>query len=390
MKCSDEQYVSNLIEINKRAGVDPEVIDLIAAYGRLCLQQGKEPKFYEEKTFFKTNKPTVKALIEKNPQLDKRSLSFLVSYAEMMRDSRLPFIFNRSHLAELLEIQEDKLKQLIAVKGKFYHSFFIPKSNGKRLITAPAEDLKTIQKKILREILERVPLHPAANGFKRHRSIVTNAGNHIGREIIVKIDLKDFFPSITEHRVKAIYLNLGYPDGVAEALAELSSYKGRLPMGGPTSPYLSNIAATRLDRRFTNLGKKLDFRYSRYADDLAFSSADKGLARHMPFFKKIIEEEGFEVNEEKVVIARKGGQQKITGVVVNKKVNVERKEYRRLRAVVNNCIKGDLEKEMRKWGANNLQHFENTLLGHIRFVKMVNSHKGEKLLADFKRIQWPV
>lgn len=363
MKCSDEQFISNLIEINKRAKVDPDLIDLIAAYARLCLRYDKELNFYNDKPTLLTNKLTVKKFIDKNPHLDKRSLSFLVSYAEMMRERRLPFIFNVSHLADFLGVKHDELQRLIKDKDNYYHRFYIPKSNGgRRLISAPTKDLKSIQRNILRNILERVPIHPSANGFRRKRSILTNAENHIGQEIVIKMDIKDFFPSITYQRAKGIFMNFGYPEGVSDTLAELSTYKGQLPMGAPTSPYLSNIVATRLDRRFINLSEKMDFRYTRYADDLAFSSKDKNFTRHIPFFKRIIADEGFEVNEEKIVIARKGGQQKITGVVVNKKVNIDRKEYKRLRAVIHNCLNGDLREEMNKWGALSPGELKYTLL----------------------------
>lgn len=389
--CPNERFISNLVELNKRAEVDPEIIDLLAAYARLCLKNGKELNFYEGHPSSSTNKPTVKRFIEKNASLDKRSLSFLVSYAEMMRNRRLPFLFNKDHLAIFLGTKKGEIETIIQGKESHYHTFFIPKRNGdKRLISAPKDHLKTIQKTILRKILERVPVHPSARGFKRQSSIISNAHRHIGKEIVVKMDIKDFFPSITYERVKGIFVNLGYPEGVAEALTELTTYKWRLPMGAPTSPYLSNIIAVRMDKRFTGLAEKMDFTYSRYADDLAFSSKDGNLKRHIPFFKEIIKDEGFEVNEQKIVIARKGGRQKVTGVVVNRKVNVEKKDYKRLRAVIHNCKKGNLKTEMAKWGASNPGEFKNTLCGHINFVKMVNREKGEKLLHGFTQIAWPV
>lgn len=391
MKCPDEQFISNLIELNKRAKVDPEIIDLIAAYSRLCLRYDKELKFYDKNPTLITKKITVKKFIDRNLHLDRRSLSFLVSYAEIMRERGLPFIFNTTYLADFLGLKGNELQRLIKEKDNYYHGFYIPKSNGgRRLISAPVDYLKAIQRKILRNVLERVPLHLSANGFRRERSIITNAESHLSQEIVIKIDLKDFFPSITFQRVKGVYISLGYPEKVAEALAELSTYKGRLPMGAPTSPYLSNIVATHLDKRFTSLSKKIGFRYSRYADDLAFSSTDRTFTRYIPFFKKIIEDEGFGVNEEKIVIARKGGQQKITGVVVNKKINIDRKECKRLRAVLHNCLNGNLKEGMKKWGASSLGEFKNILSGHINFVRMLNKEKGERLLEGFRRISWPV
>jgi RNA-directed DNA polymerase len=391
MKCKDEKFISNLKEINKKAGVDPEIVDLIVAYANLCLKDKKEVNFYINSPVIKTKKPTIKRFIEKNPHLDRRSLSFLVSYSEMMRDKGLPVIFNNSHLAHFLGLKEEELYYLVKEKERYYYHFCIPKSNGGiRHISAPKDKLKDLQKKILRDILERVSVHPAVNGFKKGKSIITNAENHVGQEVLVKIDLKDFFPSISLERIKGVYLHLGYPEKVAEMLAELSTYKGRLPMGAPTSPYLSNIVARRLDVRFTNLGKEKGFRYTRYADDLAFSSKNRDLNRYIPLFIKIIREEGFEVNKKKIIVARKGGQQKVTGVVVNTKTNIDRKEYKRLRAILYNCLHGDLKREMVRWGASSFEEFKNALRGHINFVMMLNKEKGRRLFESFAEILWPV
>ncbi len=132
----------------------------------------------------------------------------------------------------------------------------------------------------------------------------------------------------------------------------------------------------------------MGFWYSRYADDLAFSSNDKDFTRYIPLFKKIIEDEGFKVNEEKIVIARKGARQKITGVVVNKKINIDRKEYKRLRAVIHNCIKNGPIKEMDRWGSGTIDEFKMALFGHINFVRMLNPEKGDRLMEGFKKIRW--
>ncbi|GLI34008.1 retron St85 family RNA-directed DNA polymerase [Desulforhabdus amnigena] len=390
MECSHEEFVSNLVEINQRAGTAPELIDLLGAYTRLCLKRSKEIEFYSDSLTLSTNKAAIRKFISQNRHIDPRSLSFLVSYAEMMLDRNLPFIFNIAHLARFLDLDKENLLRLIQNKESYYHSFYIPKSHGgKRHICAPKAELKAIQKGILTEILEKVFVHPCANGFRRGRSIVSNAQNHVGQEIIIKMDIKDFFPSITFARVKGVYLDLGYPEGTAEALTELSTYKGRLPMGAPTSPYLSNIVSSRMDRRFAGLAQKMDFHYSRYADDLAFSSNDPTFNRWIPFFRHIIEDEGFEVNEKKVAIARKGGRQKLTGVVVNRKINTQRDEYKRLRAVIHNCLNGDIQEQMKRWGVSELDRFKNSLRGRISFVRMVNREKGNKLLSGFERISWP-
>lgn len=391
MECSDEKFLSNLIEVNRRAGVEPETIELLSAYAGLCLRYGKELNFSGESVRVDSKRASVKEFIRKNLHLDPRSLSFLISYAELMQERGLPFLFSAPHLAHFLDLEYEELLQLVEHKERYYRNFLIPKANGgKRTISASQDLLKAIQRKIMQGILEKVPLHPSANGFRTGKSIVTNAEKHIGRGVLIKVDLKDFFPSITAGRVKGVFLRLGYPERVADLLCELSTCRGRLPMGAPTSPALSNIVSSRMDRRFSGLSRKMGFAYSRYADDLAFSSSEQRVTRLIPFFKAIIRDEGFEPNEEKIVILRKGSRQKLTGVIVNEKVNVDGKEYRRLRAVLHNCTVGDLRAEMERFGASSLKEFKDTLQGRISFVRMLNKGKGERLLDQFGKIPWPV
>ena len=391
VNCSEDQFIAKIVEVNRGAGVEGELIDLIAAYARLCLRFGKSPVFYEENPGFETKRPMIRKLIEENLHLDPRGLSFLASYAEMMRRKRLPFFFDIRHLARYFGMSRDELNRLIREKELHYREFSIPKhGGGSRVIFAPTETLKGIQRHILAGVLERVPVHSCANGFRRRRSIVTNAENHVGREVVLKIDIKDFFPSISSARVRAAYVGLGFPEGVADVMSELSTFRGRLPMGAPTSPYLSNIIASKLDRRISRLAKRLDFTYSRYADDLAFSSRDVDFPRKIPLFRRIIEDEGFRINEKKLVISRKGGRQKLTGVVVNRKLNVQKDEYRRLRAVVHNCRFGNLDEQIKRWGASDLAGFKSSLCGRISFLRMVNVEKGEKLFEAFRKVQWPV
>ena len=141
------------------------------------------------------------------------------------------------------------------------------------------------------------------------------------------------------------------------------------------------------------MGQKMEFEYSRYADDITMSSNNKNITKMIPFFKEIMGEEGFVVNETKMRILRSGRRQKITGIVVNKKPNIAREEIKKLRAVIYNCGHKDITQEMIKWARNEkksvnphnytLNEFKLSLLGKIGFVKMVNPETGEKLLQQF-------
>jgi retron-type reverse transcriptase len=172
-----------------------------------------------------------------------------------------------------------------------------------------------------------------------------------------------------------------------------------LPTGAPTSPAIANIICRKLDKRFANLGKKVGFAYSRYADDLTFSSVDSQLMRMIPFFKEIIAEEGFQLNESKLRILRNGRRQTVTGVVVNEKPNISKNERKMLRAVLNNCNQGDIYSQKNKWASHqkrlppgipySLDDFRRSLLAKIHFVKMVNPPAGQKLLSSYYSISWP-
>lgn len=386
-----EEFIKNLRIINERAEVEPELIDLIEAYARLRLDQDNEIAFYDNKTRIKGKE--LQEFLDKNRHLDHTALNFLASYYLEMRERGLKSIFNSPHLAHILKISSKKLNWLAKDRAKHYICFHTEKRNGQtREIFAPKPHLKEVQRQILDDLLQRVRLNSHAEGFRRKRSIVTNAKRHIGKEVVIKMDVKDFFPSITFERVLGMFISLGYPRQVSLLLTRLTTHNGRLPIGAPTSPAISNIISTRMDKRFSKLGEKMGFEYSRYADDITISSNKKNITKMIPFFKEIMGEEGFEVNEAKMRILRSGGRQKITGVVVNKKPNIVREEIKKLRAVIYNCRHKDIKQEMIKWAKKekNLRNpyvyspraFKSSLLGRINFVRMVNPEIGKTLLEQ--------
>ena len=387
-----EEFIKNLRLINERAEVEPEIVDLIEAYVRLRLDQDNEIDFYNSQ--IRTKDKQLREILNKNRHLDQRVLNFLASYYLEMRKRGLKSIFNSSHLAHLLEISGKKLNWLANDRANHYICFHTKKRDGAtREIFAPKPYLKEVQRQILDDLLQRVRLNSHAEGFRRKRSVVTNARRHVGREVVIKMDVKDFFPSVTFKRVLGMFISLGYPRQVALVLTRLATHNGRLPIGAPTSPAISNIISTRMDKRFSKLGEKMGFEYSRYADDITISSNKKNITKMIPFFKEIMGEEGFEVNEAKMRILRSRGRQKLTGIVVNKKLNIAREEVKKLRAVIYNCRYKDINQEMIKWAKNEkklknpyaytLSDFKSSLLGKINFVRMVNPETGKRLLQQF-------
>ena len=222
-----------------------------------------------------------------------------------------------------------------------YHRFTIPKRDGsERAIWAPLPRLKEAQRWILRNIVEKLLVHGSVHGFLAGRSILTNAASHPGSDLVVKVDLKDFFPTVTFPRVKGVFRKAGYREEVATLLAllcteaprEVVEHEGKtyfvalgprcLPQGAPTSPGLTNTLGLKLDRRLSGLSRRLGWRYTRYADDLTFSlPADHAgpprVGTLLGMVRRVVEAEGFTVHPEKTAVARAGGRQKITGLVIN-------------------------------------------------------------------------
>ena len=250
--------------------------------------------------------------------------------------------------------------ELLAVRPA-YREFTIPKrSGGARRILAPADDLKVLQRRILRRLLARLRAHPAATGFERGRSIVTNARAHVGQAVVVRLDLKDFFPATKAERVRRYFRKVGWNRPAARLLTRVCTFDGGLPQGAPTSPRLSNLVNYRLDARLAGLAvsqqlrnprtnEPLDDRpigatYTRYADDLTFSfpSDDPDAIQYVVrMARTIVADVGYELHRgHKLRVLRRHARQQVTGLVVNARVNLPRATRRWLRAVEHRAATG--------------------------------------------------
>jgi retron-type reverse transcriptase len=337
----------------------------------------------------------------------------------------LPAIETVGALADWLYLTAGGLEWLADLKGfatrkcdarlTHYHYRLLSKKSGKlRLIEAPKPCLKEIQRKILTEILDMIPVHPAAHGFIKGRSIKSFAAPHTGQRVVLRMDLQDFFPSIAARRIQAFFRTVGYPESVADLLGGLCTNAARfdlwnevgseidwnllsearslylrphLPQGAPTSPALANLCAYHVDCRLSGLAQSANARYTRYADDLAFSG-DEVFMRSIERFKTrvaaILLEEGFSVNHRKTRIMRESLRQCLAGVVINHHLNVQRKEVDRLKAILTNCVRHGAESQ-------NLEahhDFRSHLDGRVGFVESINLAKGLRLRKVFEQIQW--
>ncbi len=198
----------------------------------------------------------------------------------------------------------------------------------------------------------------------------SNAKLHVGRQVFLKIDLKDFFPSISINWIINIFKKLGYASNVSYYLAALCCYNEHLVQGAATSPYLSNIVAHHLDNRLTNLAISYNLVYTRYADDLAFSG-DYIPAKFIKIVTKIIQECGFEVNNEKTLLSIGRGKRILTGISISgDKISLPRNMKREIKKEVHFVIKFGYLSHASKKKIRNPFYLES-LYGRLLFWKQV-------------------
>lgn len=325
----------------------------------------------------------------------------------------LPELADAAHLADAMGITVAELRFLgfhrEVARTHHYHSFTLPKkTGGERLISAPMPRLKRAQYWVLDNILAKVPAHDAAHGFLAGRSIVSNAAPHAGHDVVINLDVKDFFPSIAFGRIKGVFRHLGYGEAMATLLALLCSEnraqawqvdgeklfvggKARervLPQGAPTSPMLTNLLCRRLDRRLLGLARQLGFVYTRYADDLTFSASGEAardnVGRLLGRVRWILRDEGFTPHPDKERVMRKGRRQEVTGLVVNAdKPGVSRETRRRLRAALHRATQASAGKPAH-WQGQAAQ--PSQLLGLAQFVYQVDPVQGGPLLGQARQL----
>lgn len=338
-------------------------------------------------------------------------------------DVHRPRLLDDGELAQFLGIGVDELDRFCPrtewrprgeARVEHYHHRFVPKANGNRLLEIPKPRMKALQRRVLAGLLAPLPLHDACEGFVRGRSARTHAAHHTGRELVVRVDLADFFVSIARPRVRGFFATLGYPDGIARRLAALCTHavpcsvlasapgvpdaersarwvtfaEPNLPQGAPTSPTLANLLAHRLDLRLTGLAERFGFVYSRYADDLTFSGSTMPAptrARLLARIHAIVRDEGFAVNPAKTRAMGAHERQRVTGIVVNQRTTVPRREREALEAVLYNCVRHGPESQNRTGVAD----FRAYLAGRVGWVEHVDARHGAELRALFARIPWP-
>ena len=401
--------------------IRPLVREVLAAYHRAPADRPRELAAF------------IALGLERRPQIPRaeppRVRRWLLPELAMgRRPWPVPELASVAALARLLGVGDGHLAWLADTRGlertvadeklRHYRYGWLPRDGGSpRVIERPKGRLKEIQRRLLHDLLDWIPVHEAAHGFTRGRSVRSHAAAHTGRPVVMRLDLEDFFASVTTARIYGVFRTAGYPEPVAHVLTALTTNAvpvaewaavplptdpllvqshhrlGRrlatphLPQGAPTSPALANLAAFRLDRRLAGLAAALDATYTRYADDLTLSGPRLLVARAdsiSAMIAGIAREEGFAVNQRKSTLATRAGRQRVCGVVVNDRLNVPRTDYEELKAILHNAA---------RWGpvgANRaaVSDFRAHLVGRIAWVESLNPARGAKLRDRFARIAW--
>lgn len=294
-----------------------------------------------------------------------------LQYARPLYEKNLPIIFDKEHLSGLVGYQLDYLLAACHSTPKFYRVFKVTKKQGgEREIAEPLPSLKEIQRWILDNILYKCEVSRFAKGFIPKVSIRDNARFHRNQPLVLSLDIKDFFPSIKIGRVYNYFRRLGYQRHVLYLLTHLCTLNGSLPQGSPTSPTLSNLIVLRMDRRFAGFALKEKIRYTRYADDITFSGKFQ-VGRIIRFARKVVAEEGLELNEEKTRLMQRHQRQEVTGIVVNEKLQAPRKDRRELRKIMFFIEKYGLDSHIRHTQNFRINYVKH-LLGIANFFLFVN------------------
>ena len=288
---------------------------------------------------------------------------------EYSKTHKTPFIYDLYQLAEVLGVKEVELFKLLNKTEKQYKFFEISKKNGgTRKIYAPTYTLRWVQKRILIKILSNYSVSPYANAYIKGKNLSDNATPHINKKYLLKIDITDFFGSITfEQILSAVFNKNYYRTSVGVALTNLCCYKGALVQGAPTSPMLSNLVMKHFDNVMGEWCKKKNITYTRYCDDITFSS-NEPLYHAYSKAKAFLESMGFELNLKKTRFVTNTSRQTVTGLVVNQKVAVPSDYKRNLRKDIYYFLKfGTGDKTFIESGLE-YESYLNSLLGKTTYV----------------------
>lgn len=319
-------------------------------------------------------------------------------------------IKSKTDLCSYLQIKVSELNYLLYSKVSKYRSYNKKKKHGGvRIIDSPNRQLKYVQRKLksgFEEYYSKNNKFDFVHGFIENKSIRTNAACHVNKKYLLNVDIEDFFPSITFNRIHGLLTSskaFNFPNKVAIMIANLVTKDGKLPQGAPTSPIISNIICHNLDKYFKKMMHNSKIIYSRYADDITFSSDDKQEMTYIYSFTdknvndKIIdvfEKNGFHLNKEKTRLSTYYNHQEVTGITINKKLNVNKHFIYKLRTMIHSWYKFGLintykrfcEKKDIEFNENDIDKYRRVVLGMLSYLKMVKGYDDQQYVRLAKTV----
>lgn len=284
--------------------------------------------------------------------------------------------------------EKQYLKTLYTISNNIednYKIFKIKKQSGKyRTIYAPRKNLKHIQKQILKNILNNKKISKYATAYHKNIGLKDNASPHVNKKIILKLDIKDFFENIKFSDIHRTCFSIEYfPHSIGTILTYLCTYNGHLTQGSPTSAYISNLVMKEFDETIGPWCEKQNISYTRYSDDMTFSGNfnPKTIINEV---KKQLNKIGLNLNKQKIHVIKNNKRQSVTGIVVNKKLNINNKYKKRIRQEVYYIKKYGLDSHMKKLNKKDKKQYINSLYGQILFVLQIDINNKEFL--EYKTI----
>ena len=304
------------------------------------------------------------------------NISKCLDYSEPIINNGVPVIYNTSHLSALVGYNKNYLKRAVFYTRYFYRYFKIEKDNGKkRTISEPLPNLKDIQNWILNEILYKIKISRYAKAYVPNRSIKDHVRYHTNEKYVLTLDIENFFGSINFYLTEDIFKNLGYSNLISNLLTKLCYLNGSLPQGAPTSPAISNIIMYEFDVAMSVYCREQELKYTRYADDLAFSgdfNQESVIEKVQMELKKI----GLILNVDKTRFMPQSQPQIICGIVVNKKIQVPKYKRNQIRQEMYYIKKFDLKSHMERTKQKKDNYLKH-LIGSINYILIMNPKDNE-------------
>ena len=308
-----------------------------------------------------------------------------LNYAKPIIEKGFPIVYNTSHLSALVGYNKKYLKRASASTSHFYKRHVIPKKNNKlRFLNEPLPSLKEIQYWVLQNILEKIQISRYAKAYTAGRNIKDHVKYHKGQSFVLTLDIQDFFTNIKIEQINNLFLDLGYSIYVASLLAKLCCFDNSLPQGAPTSPRLSNIIMQSFDDIISIYCRDNNLRYSRYADDLAFSGTTINIDELKILIKFHLGLIGLKLNEDKSMLMGKNQRQIISGIITNSKIQVPREKRDELRQAMFFIDKFGLDDHLNKIKCSKANYLKH-LLGIANYITFINP-KDEKTIAIKKKL----